>query len=330
MKPNVLVGLSRTRKKLAIIIVILIIGAIFQPAINGFVSERIFYLQKPDIIVKKDSEKITLSHGDPGYDEISHQALDMIFSYNDFISQTRSTFLLVVPVDTDMDTVAGDLSYVRITVNPPFGKRIYVVMIDPFDTHGGQIYHSNTGNGWRAYAAKDPQDFKTLEDIINNLPDIGLIEAIIIHQNGESITIAQGDEGFDRIGGLALNTLGRINAQIQYAVSPEETEDIKAKDKVIEVVFLEPTAITTSHWVAPEYRGDVLINKEGYRVLENKDRVMLIVEDNRGKGMEGKILIKPEGSDMWGCWTIEKKDFWIHREDKGWVEEIEKVLGGGG
>lgn len=156
-------------KKVGIVIIILVLGALFKPGINGLVSEGIFYIQKPDIIVKKGSEKIILNPGDPGYKEISHHALDMIYSYNNFYSQVENTFSLVVATGTDMDTIAGDLSYVRLTANSPFGKRIYVVMIDPSSHYGGQIYHSKTGDGWRAYAAKDPEDFEILLGMMEGL-----------------------------------------------------------------------------------------------------------------------------------------------------------------
>jgi len=278
----------------------LIIGVIFQPAIDGFVSKRIFYLQKPDIIVKKDYEKITLSHGDPGYDEISHQALDMIFSYNDFISQTSNTFQLVVPTDTGIDAVAGGRSYVRITTNSPFGKRIYVVMIDPFDAHGGQIYHSKTGNGWRAYAAKDPEDFETLQGMIENL------KSVVVRQSGGSHLLAAECADREYISGKADYIIEGTVEKVESKWNHDRTFIFTYTDLAIEnYVKGVPFPEDELQIVTPGGEvGDVGIAVEDQPIFHEGKRVRIYLQ---GTGREFSIVCSEMG-----------------------IEEIEKVLGGGG
>lgn len=163
------------RKKFAVLVAFLIIAVIFQPLINGFISGGIFYLQKPDIIVKKDSEKITLRPGAPQYDEISRQALGLIFSHNNVYSQMEHALMLVHVGHVETAPHAQNRSYVQLPIDSPlYGKRIYVLLIDSSDSQRGGIYYSGVpGPGedyfFKAYAAKNPGDFETLEGMIGEL-----------------------------------------------------------------------------------------------------------------------------------------------------------------
>ena len=99
--------------------------------------------------------------------------------------------------------------------------------------------------------------------------------------------------------------------------------EIKQKDKVVELIFKKPVDITISQWVEPEERYHIPVDEKEYRILEDVETAIFILEDNQERGLKAHILIGHgvEGRIGYSCWTISKDD----EIDKSWIIFIHTI-----
>ncbi len=169
------------------------------------------------------------------------------------------------------------------------------------------------------------------EDMIERVGRISL------WQNGEEQVIdpLENPKQYVQIGDLLIQTLYKLNLQARCAFSQEGIDEIKQKDTVIELIFVEPVDITISQFIEQEERHHITTDGNGYRILERVKSAIFILEDNLEEGLEAHVLvghlIPPKmGSDHekewigYGCWAIQQEG--SNELDKGWCNELNEGL----
>ena len=154
------------------------------------------------------------------------------------------------------------------------------------------------------------------------------VEKIAMWQNGEElISDPRSSKHNPRVNNI-IKTLHKLNLQATCVFSEEDIQEIKQKDRVVEIVFKNPIDITISQWIEP-YRSNAKSDKRGYRSLESVKTVLFILEDNLDGGLEGHILVGhgvegrvDEGgiTIVYSCWTIQQEG--NNELDKSWINEI--------
>ncbi len=147
------------------------------------------------------------------------------------------------------------------------------------------------------------------------------VEKIAMWQNGEElISDPRSSKHNPRVNNI-IRTLHKLNLQATCVFSEEDIQEIKQKDRVVEIVFKNPRDITINQWVQPENYI------EGYhlpvnRILRNVKTAIFILEDNLDEGLEGHILVgsEREGKD-------ERCSREITREDLEKLGPCEAVVG---
>ena len=129
---------------------------------------------------------------------------------------------------------------------------------------------------------------------------------IFLWENGKEKFLA--GENSD-LSSFLLQTLHKLNLQARCAFGEEHIQEIKQNDKVIELRFRHPRNITISQWVEPEERYHIPTDEKGYRILENVENALFILEDNLDEGLEGHILVghEVEGRIGYSCWAIQQE-----------------------
>jgi len=117
-----------------------------------------------------------------------------------------------------------------------------------------------------------------------------------------------------------------LNLQAKCVFSEEDIQEIKQKDRVIELIFKKPVDITISQWVEPEERYHIPTDEKGYRILENVKNALFILEDNLGEGLEGHVLVghKIDGRIGYSCWAIQQEG--SKEIDKTWIDGVNKIF----
>ena len=122
----------------------------------------------------------------------------------------------------------------------------------------------------------------------------------------------------------------RSDGQSKVIYNTKETatksdQRMKEKNKIMELVFKEPTDITISQWIEPEERSHIAVDENSYRILEDVGDALFILEDNLDEGLEAHILIG-QGTERAGysCWAIKQED--SNELNKTWIGEIEKLF----
>ena len=124
-----------------------------------------------------------------------------------------------------------------------------------------------------------------------------IVEKISVWQNGKEITIDSEESGYTEIGRILLPTLHKLNLQAKCVFGEERIQEIKRKNKVIEIVFRQASDFPISQWIQEEERYHIPTDENGYRILENLKSAIFVLEDNLGEGMEGHILVGSERED---------------------------------
>ena len=150
-----------------------------------------------------------------------------------------------------------------------------------------------------------------------------MVKKISLWQNGEEQVIdpLQNPKQYIQIGDLLTETLHKLNLQTRCLLTEERIRDIKEHDKVIEMSFREAEDITIGQWIDPRDRDYIKTDENGYRILENVDSTLFILEDNLG--LEAHILVG-SGTEFWSCWAIRQEG--SNELDKAWINEVAKIL----
>ena len=154
-----------------------------------------------------------------------------------------------------------------------------------------------------------------------------MIEKIPLWQNGEEQVIdpLQNPKEYIQIGDLLIETLRKLNLQATWAIFEEDIQKIKENDRVIEMTFRFPEDIVISQWIESQDRDHIKTDENGYRILENVESALFILEDNLDDGLVAHVLVG-SGTEGWSCWTIQQEG--SNELDKTWIDEVNKILGG--
>ena len=168
-------------------------------------------------------------------------------------------------------------------------------------------------------------------------PTKEMIEKIVLLGNGKKEPIDPESEEGIGIASLLTRKLHELNLQAKCAFSKEEIQEIEQKDRSIRLFFKKPIDITISHWVEPEEGDHISVDERGYRILENVETALFILEDNLDEGLEAHVLvghlIPPKmGSGhekewiSYSCWAINIKEEGEPELDKSWIAEINSII----
>jgi len=159
-------------------------------------------------------------------------------------------------------------------------------------------------------------------------PTKEMVESIFFYEDAkQEITDLKSEDG-KGIASLLTRKLHELNLQATCVFSEEDIREIKQKDRVAELIFKKPVDITISQWVEPEERYHIPVDENGYRILENVETAIFILEDNQERGLEGHILIghRVEGRTGYSCWAINIKEEGKSELDKSWIDGINRLI----
>jgi len=157
-------------------------------------------------------------------------------------------------------------------------------------------------------------------------PTKEMVEKIVFYENSKQEIIDPKSEDGKGIASLLTHKLHELNLQARCVFSEKNIQEIKQKDRVVELIFKKPVNITISQWVEPEERYHIPTDEKGYRILENVKDTLFILKENLGDGLEGHILVghEVEGRIGYSCWAIQQEG--SKEIDKTWIDEINKIV----
>lgn len=158
----------------------------------------------------------------------------------------------------------------------------------------------------------------------SNAPIISKVEQINLYQDGEVSSLNE----LEGISSVLLTTLQKLNLQARCAFSQERIDEIKQKDKVVELIFRDPVDITISQFIELEERHHIATDEDGYRILEKVKIAIFVLQDNLEEGLTAHVLVGSvyEGKVGYGCWAIQQEG--SNELDKTWLDEVNKILSG--
>jgi len=168
----------------------------------------------------------------------------------------------------------------------------------------------------------------TTTNVVKIEPTREMVEKIVFYEDGEQeiIGIKSGDG--KEIASLLTRKLHELNLQATCVFSEGDIQEIKQKDRVAELIFRKPLDITISQWVEPEERYHIPVDEKGFRILENVETALFILEDNQKRGLEAHILVghRVEGRIGYSCWAINIKEEGKPELDKTWIDGINRLM----
>ena len=159
-------------------------------------------------------------------------------------------------------------------------------------------------------------------------PTKEMVESIVFYEDGKQEIIDPKSEDGKGIASLLTRKLHELNLQATCVFSEEDIQEIKQKDRVAELIFKKPVDITISQWTEPEERYHIPTDEKGYRILENVETAIFILEDNQERGLEAHILVghRVEGRIGYSCWAINIKEEGKPELDKSWIDGINRLM----
>jgi len=159
-------------------------------------------------------------------------------------------------------------------------------------------------------------------------PTKEMVESIVFYEDGKQEIIDPKSEDGKGIASLLTRKLHELNLQATCVFSEEDIQEIKQKDRVAELIFKKPIDITISQWTEPEERYHIPTDEKGYRILENVETAIFILEDNQERGLEAHILVGHgvEGRTGYSCWAINIKEEGKPELDKSWIDGINRLM----
>jgi len=122
------------------------------------------------------------------------------------------------------------------------------------------------------------------------------VEKISMWQNGEELISDPRISKHNLRVNIIMKTLHKLNLQATCVFSEEDIQEIKQKDRVVEIIFKQAYDFPIRQWIEP-YRSNAKSDERGYRILENVKTVLFILEDNLDEGLEAPILVGTERED---------------------------------
>ena len=156
----------------------------------------------------------------------------------------------------------------------------------------------------------------------SNAPIISKVEQINLYQDGEVSSLNE----LEGISGALLAVLQKLDLQALCVFSQERIDEIKQKDKVVELIFRDPVDIPISQFIEPEDRHHIATDENEYRILEKVKSAIFVLEDNLNEGLWAHVLVGSEyqGKIGYGCWAIKQKG--SNELDKSWTDEVIKII----
>lgn len=157
-------------------------------------------------------------------------------------------------------------------------------------------------------------------------PTKEMVEKIVLFENGKKEVIDPESEKGKGIASLLTRKLHELNLQAKCVFNKEDIQEIEQKDRSIKIFFKKPIDITISKWTEPEERYHIPVDEKGYRILENVETAIFILEDNLGQGLEAHILVgyEVEGKIGYCCWAIQREG--SNELDKTWIDGIDRLM----
>lgn len=194
----------------------------------------------------------------------------------------------------------------------------------------GYHYFSQTtiGSTMAVYEDLTQGNTSTNWQITKIEPTKEMVEKIVFYEDGKQEIIDLKSEDGKGIASLLTRKLHELNLQATCVFSEEDIREIKQKDRVAELIFKKPIDITISQWTEPEERYHIPVDEKGYRILENVETAIFILEDNQERGLEAHILVghRVEGRIGYSCWAINIKEEGKPELDKSWIDGINRLM----
>ncbi|MCD4670286.1 MAG: hypothetical protein K8S14_07560 [Actinomycetia bacterium] len=126
---------------------------------------------------------------------------------------------------------------------------------------------------------------------------------------------------------LLTRKLHELNLQSTCVFIEEDIIKIKEKDRIVELVFKNPADITISQWVEQEERYHIPVDEKGYRILEDVETSLFILEDTQDRGLEAHILVghEVEGRIVYSCWAVNISQEGKPQLDRTWIDGINRI-----
>ncbi len=138
-------------------------------------------------------------------------------------------------------------------------------------------------------------------------PTKEMVDKIVLLENGKKEQIDINSEGGLGIAITLTRKLHELNLQSTCVFGEEDIQEIEQKDRSIMLFFKKPIDITISQWVEPEERYHIPVDEKGYRILEDVETALFILEDNLDEGLEAHILVGADKDEK--CyWEIPHTD----------------------
>jgi hypothetical protein len=168
----------------------------------------------------------------------------------------------------------------------------------------------------------------TTTNVMKTEPTKEMVENVVFYEDNKQQIIDPKTQNGTGIASLLTRKLHELNLQAKCVFSEEDMQEIKHKDRVAELIFKNPIDITISQWVEPEERYHIPVDEKGYRILENVETALFILEDNQGRGLEAHILVghRVEGRIGYSCWAINIKEEGKLELDKTWIDGINRLM----
>jgi len=148
-----------------------------------------------------------------------------------------------------------------------------------------------------------------------------LVEKIILYESGKQEVVDIKSEDGIRMASLLTRKLHELNLQSTCVFIEEDIIKIKEKDRIVELVFKNPADITISQWVEQEERYHIPVDEKGYRILEDVETSLFILEDTQDRGLEAHILVghEVEGRIVYSCWAVNISQEGKPQLDRTWI-----------
>jgi len=154
---------------------------------------------------------------------------------------------------------------------------------------------------------------------------------IVFYKDGRQQVIDLKSKDGVEIASLLTRKLHKLNLQAKCVLSEEDIQEIKQTDKIVELILKTPIDLAISQWVEPEERYHIPTDEKQYRILENTQNALFILEDNQDRGLVAHILVghkfghEAEERTGYSCWTINLSKTTKPEIDKTWIDALDRI-----
>ena len=151
---------------------------------------------------------------------------------------------------------------------------------------------------------------------------IEMVDRVVYYENGEQKIIDTKSEVGMEIVDLLAHTLHDINAVMECSWTEEQIQEMREKDRCIELIFRSPADIKISRQTETD------VGKE-YQILEDMSNPLFLLEDSSYQCGKATILFdyKTAGGDIhYGGMSILVGTQGSGKLDESWVESLDKLI----